>query len=66
MHPKSKSYTYESKPALKLNSRIDFFLISSKYKRDITKVETRISTVAPDHKAVFLSMTVNEEFNRGQ
>ena len=65
MHPKSKSYTYESKPALKLNSRIDFFLISSKYKPDVTKVEARIS-IAPDHKAVFLSMNVNEEFNRGQ
>ena len=63
MHPKNKSYTYESKP-LKLKSRIDFFLISSKYKPDITKVETRIS-IAPDHKAVFLSMNVNEEFKRG-
>ena len=63
MHPKNKSYTYESKP-LKLKSSIDFFLISSKYKSDITKVETRIS-IAPDHKAVFLSMNVNEEFKRG-
>lgn len=62
MHPKNKSYTYESKP-LKLKSRIDFFLISSKYKPDITKVETRIS-IAPDHKAVFLSMNVNEEVTR--
>ena len=64
MHPKNKSYTYESKP-LKLKSRIDFFLISSKYTPDSTKVETRISIV-PDHKAVFLSMNVNEEFKRGQ
>ena len=63
MHPKNKSYTYESKP-LKFKSRIDFFLISSKYKADITKVETRIS-IAPGHKAVFLSMSVNEEFKRG-
>ena len=45
-------------------SRIDFFLISSKYKPDITKVVTRTS-IAPDHKAVFLSMNVNEEFKRG-
>ena len=64
MHPKNKSYTYESKP-LKLKSRIDFFLISSKYTPGSTKVETRISIV-PDHKAVFLSMNVNEEFKRGQ
>ena len=42
MDPKSKSHTYESKPALKLNPRIDFFLIGSKYKPDITKMETRI------------------------
>ena len=49
MHPKNRSYTYESK-SLKLKSRIDFFLISSKYKPDIIKVETRIS-ILPDHKA---------------
>ena len=64
MHPKNKSNTYESKP-LKLKSRRDFFLVSGKYKPDITKVETRLS-VAADHKAVFLSMNVNEEFKRGQ
>ena len=57
MHVKNKSYTYESKP-LKLKSRIDFF-ISSKYESDIT------ISIAPDHKAVFLSMNVNEEFKRG-
>ena len=32
--------------------------------RDITKVETRAS-IAPDHKAVFLGMNLNEEFKRG-
>ena len=63
MHPKNKPYTYESKP-LKLKSRIDFFLMSSKCKSDITKVKTRIS-IAPDHKAVFLSMNVDEEFKSG-
>ena len=50
---------------MKLKSRIDFFVISSKYKPDSTKVATQIS-IAPDHKAVFLSMNVNEEFKRGQ
>jgi len=63
LHPKNKSYTYESKP-LKLKSRRDFFLISGKFQPDITKVETRAS-IAPDHKAVFLSMNLNEEFKRG-
>ena len=37
VHP--KSYTYESMP-LKLKSRVDIFLISCKYKPDITKVES--------------------------
>ena len=51
IHPKNKSYTFESKP-LKLKSSIVFFvLISRKYKPDITKMETRLS-VAPDDKAV--------------
>ena len=63
LHPKNKSYTYESKP-LKLKSRKDFFLIRGKFQPDITKVETRAS-IAPDHKAVFLSMNLNEEFKRG-
>ena len=34
MHPKNKSYTYESKP-LKLKSSITFISISGKYKQDI-------------------------------
>ena len=44
LHPKNKSYTYESKP-LKLKSRTDFFLISGKFQPDITKVEKRASIV---------------------
>ena len=63
IHPKNKTFTYESK-TLKLKSRIDFFLISGKFQHDVTKVETRAS-IAPDHKAVFLSITLNEEFKRG-
>ena len=63
IHPKNKTYTYESK-ALKLKSRIDFFLISGKFSQDVTKVETRAS-IAPDHKAVFLSINLSEEFKRG-
>jgi exonuclease III len=63
IHPKNKSYTYKSK-ALKLKSRLDFFLISGKFQPDITKVETRAS-IARDYKAVFLSMNLNDEFKRG-
>ena len=63
LHPKNKTYTYESK-ALKLKSCIDFFLITGKFQHDITKVEMRTS-ITPDHKAVFLSIHLNEEFKRG-
>ena len=44
VHPKNKTYTYESKP-LKLKSRIELSLmeslISGKFQFDVTKVETR-------------------------
>ena len=63
IHSNNRTYTYESKP-LKLKSRIDFFLISGKFQHDVIKVETRAS-IAPDHKAVFLSINLNEEFKRG-
>ena len=49
---------------MKLKSRIYFFLLSSKFQHDFTKAETRAS-IAPDHKAVFLSINLNEEFKRG-
>ena len=49
---------------MKLKSCIDFLLISGKFHHDVTKVETRAS-IAPDHKAVFLSINLNEEFKRG-
>ena len=62
IHPKNRTYTYESK-TLKLKSRIDFFLISGKFQHNVTKVETRAS-IAPDHKAVFFSINLNEEFKR--
>ena len=63
IHPKNRTYTYESK-TLKLKSRIDFFLISGKFQHDVTKVETQ-APIAPDHKAVFFSVNLNEEFKRG-
>ena len=49
---------------MKLKSRIDFFLISGKFLHDVIKVETRAS-IAPDHKAVSLSINLNDEFKRG-
>ena len=62
-HPKTKAFTYESKP-LKLKSRIDFFLVAQSFQNNINKVEIRISN-APDHKAIFLSISIKDEFKRG-
>ena len=47
-----------------VKSRLNFFLISDKFQHDVTKVETRES-IAPEHKAVFLSTDLNGEFDRG-
>ena len=63
LHPKSKSFTYVSK-SLNLKSRIDYFLISRSLSCDVRQAEIRIST-APDHNAIFLSIDVKSEFNRG-
>ena len=48
---------------MKLKLRIDFFLISGKFQADVTKVERRAS-IAHDHKAVYLSINLNEKFKR--
>ena len=53
-NPKNKSYTYESK-ALKLCSRIDFFLIPRHQISWVEQIETLVSN-APDHKAVKLKL----------
>ena len=63
LHPKSKSFTYVSK-SLNLKSRIDYFLISRSLSCDVKQAEIRIS-IAPDHNAIFLSIDVKNDFNRG-
>ena len=63
LHPKKKAFTYESK-SLKIKSRIDFFLIAQSLKLNIRKAENR-SSIAPDHKAIFLSVEINDAFHRG-
>ena len=63
LHPKRKLFTYESKP-LKLKSRIDLFIISQALKPNIRKAEIR-SSIAPDHKAIFLSLEINDAYQRG-
>ena len=63
IHPTTKSFSYESKP-LNLNSRTDFFVISRSLSSCVKNVEIRTS-IAPDHKSVFLNVKVKKEFIRG-
>lgn len=63
LHPRKKAFTYNSK-ALKLKSRIDFFLTSHRLEVNIKKAEIR-SSIAPDHNATFLSLEINDAFKRG-
>ena len=63
LHPKKKAFTYESK-SLKLKSSIDFFLIAQSLKSNIRTAEIR-SSIAPDHKAIYLSVEINDAFYRG-
>ena len=63
LHPKKKAFTYESK-TLSLKSRIDFFLIAQSFKLNIRTAEIR-SSIAPDHKAIYLSVEFNDAFHRG-
>jgi len=53
-YPKNKSYTYDSK-ALKLCSRIDFFLMPQYQISWVEQIETVVSN-APDHKVVKLKL----------
>lgn len=63
IHPTTKSFTYESKP-LNLKSRIDFFLISRPLSCSVKSTEIRTS-IAPDHKSIFLNIEIKSEFARG-
>ena len=53
-NPHKKSYTHESK-ALKLCSRIDFFLIAQHLTQWVEQIDTKVS-IAPDHRAVKLTL----------
>ena len=63
LHPNTKAFTYESK-SLKLKSRIDYFLVSNTIAANAKRAEFRPS-IAPDHKAIFLSFEIRGEFKRG-
>ena len=62
-HADTKSCTYETKNS-KLNSRIEFFLVSRPISYNVKRTEVR-SSIAPDHKAIFLGMVVQSELKRG-
>ena len=59
-NPNGKFYTYESK-ALKLKSRIDYFLITKSWGHLVSVVDIKIS-IAPDHRAVRsgIKMVINK------
>ena len=63
LHPKTRSFTYESK-TINLKSRIDFILVSRSISIEVQNAEIRMS-VAPDHKATFLKINIRSELKRG-
>ena len=62
-HPKLRKFTYESK-ALKLKSRIDFFLIVKNLFGDVKKSEI-YHAIAPDHNAIYISISWPNKSPRG-
>ena len=62
-HPKLRKYSYESK-ALKVKSRIDFFLVAKHLEQYVKKSEI-YSSVAPDHKAIYISLSWSNPTPRG-
>ena len=53
-HPNINKYSYVSK-ALKIRSRTDFFLVAKNSTKCVKKVDIQ-SSIAPDHKTVFISL----------
>ena len=58
-YPQKLSFSYESK-ALKVYSRIDFFLVAHTLSKCVVNIHTKASN-APDHNAVKLSLEFSEE-----
>ena len=61
-HPKLRKHSYESK-ALKVKSRIDFFLVAKNLTQFVKKSEIYPST-APDHKVIYMSLSLSSETPR--
>ena len=62
LNPSKLCFTYESK-ALKLSSRIDFFLVSQPLANRVSHFDTLVS-IAPDHKAIRVQLQLEND-NRG-
>ena len=62
-HPKSRKFTYESK-AIGMKSRIDFFLLAKNLTKSVKKTEVYPS-IAPDHNAIYTSLSWSCETPRG-
>ena len=58
-YPQKLSFSYESK-ALKVCSRIDFFLVARSFSTCVANIHTKASN-APDHNAIKLSLEFLEE-----
>ena len=58
-YPQKLSFSYESK-ALKVCSRIDFFLVALSLSKCVVNIHTKASN-APDHNAIKLSLELSEE-----
>ena len=59
LYPNKLCFTYESK-ALKLSSRIDFFLVSQPLASRVSHLETLVS-IAPDHKAIRVQLHLEKD-----
>ena len=62
-HPKLCKFTYESK-SLRMKSRLDFFLVAKNLTKSVRNSEIYTS-IAPDHKAIYISLSWSSETPRG-
>lgn len=62
-HPKLRKYSYESK-FLKVKSRIDFFLVAKSLTKYVKSTEI-FPAIAPDHNAIYISLSIKCETPRG-
>jgi len=62
-HPKLRKFTYESK-SLKMKSRFDFFLVAKNLTRSVKNTEIYPS-IAPDHAAIYISLSWEGKTPRG-